>query len=93
MCKGNKIKDGDEMTEGPVFIKEVLDLDKYHGLKVSGVPNRVWGEYNWMLSASFILVISSLLPSSPLWELATHVTVLWWRNLFILHRYNVETRI
>lgn len=41
MCKGNKSKDGDEMTEGPVLIKEVLDLDKYHGLKVSGVPNRV----------------------------------------------------
>lgn len=35
MCKGNKIKDGDEMTEGPVLIKEVLDL------QVSGVPNRV----------------------------------------------------
>ena len=62
MCKGNKIKDGDEMTEGPVLIKEVLDL------QVSGVPNRVWGEYYWMLSASFILVITSLLPSSLLWE-------------------------
>lgn len=41
MCKGNKIKDGDEVTEGPVLIKEVLHLDKYNGLQVSGVPNRV----------------------------------------------------
>ena len=45
MCKGNKIKDGDEVTEGPVLIKEVLDLDKYNGLQVSGVPNRVSRSY------------------------------------------------